>query len=61
MAISYTINSNKLNDLVKIGQTALKGNSNDAEHDALYEIVTKLRDFKNRGKKKSNRTDTQAP
>ena len=61
MSISYRINSNKLNDLVKVGQTALKGNSNDAEHDALYEIVIKLRELKNRGKNKSNRTGLQAP
>lgn len=55
------MSAKKLNDLVRIGQTALKGNSNDAEHDALYEIVIKLKELKGRGKKKSNRADLQAP
>ncbi len=29
-------------DIIKVGRNALRGDSNDAEHDALYEIVTTL-------------------
>ena len=40
--MSYIIDSETLRDLIKTGQKALKGDSNDAEHDALYEIVITL-------------------
>jgi hypothetical protein len=40
--MTYTLTSEILRDIVETGQAALKGDSNDAEYDALYEIVTYL-------------------
>lgn len=48
------IDSETLHDLIRMGRKALKGDSNDAEHDALYEIVTTLESLHDEGKKKSN-------
>lgn len=38
------IDRDTLANLVREGETALEGQSNDAEHDALHEIVTVLRE-----------------
>ena len=59
--MSYTIDSEILRDLIKTGQKALKGDSNDAEHDALYEIVVTLETLKPEGKRKSKRPDAKSP
>ena len=40
--MKHIIDSETLFDLIKAGRKALRGDSNDAEHDALYEIVTTL-------------------
>ena len=49
--MSYTIDSDRLRDLIETGRKALKGDSNDAEHDALYEIITTLETLQPEGKK----------
>ena len=54
--MSYTIDSDTLRDLIKTGKTALNGNSNDAEHDALYEIIVTLEMLKPESKRKAKRT-----
>ena len=41
--MSHVIPSTTLRHLLAIGKKALKGDSNDAEHDALYEIVEELK------------------
>lgn len=41
--MSHVIPSNTLRYLLAIGKKALRGDSNDAEHDALYEIVEELK------------------
>lgn len=40
--MNYIIDSKILDHLIKIGQEALDGDSNDDEHDALYTIVQEL-------------------
>ena len=40
--MNSSIETETLLGLIKIGRAALTGNSNDAEHDALFEIVTAL-------------------
>jgi hypothetical protein len=41
--MSQVIPPDTLRHLLAIGQKALRGDSNDAEHDALYEIVEALK------------------
>ena len=55
------LNSETLRDLIKTGRKALRGDSNDAEHDALYEIVTTLETIKPESKKTSKRPDAKNP
>ena len=38
----HAIDSEILCKIVKVGREALNGDSNDAEHDALYEIVSTI-------------------
>ena len=57
----YFIDSVTLHDLIKTGQQALKGASNDAEHDALYEIVSALEALEPAVKKESNRAPAKSP
>lgn len=40
--MNYLIDSQTLIELIQTGQKALSGESNDAEHDALYEIILHL-------------------
>ena len=55
--MTYLIDSETLRNLIKTGRMALKGDSNDAEHDALYEIVTSLEVLQSEGKSNSKRQD----
>ena len=59
--MSYFIDSAKLRDLIKTGQKALKGDSNDAEHDALYEIIVTLEALKPTSKRKSKPPVANSP
>lgn len=59
--MAHTINSDILHDLIKTGKKALRGNSNDAEHDALYEIVEMLETLHAEAQKKSKRPDAKSP
>ena len=47
--MSHVIPSTTLRHLLAIGKKALKGDSNDAEHDALYEIVEELKTIRAQG------------
>ena len=49
--MTYIIPAQTLNALLKIGNRALNGDSNDAEHDALYELVEALEEVKGLGRK----------
>ena len=40
--MNHTIDSKTLRCLIKTGRSALDGDSNDAEHDALYLIIEAL-------------------
>jgi len=53
--MAYIIDSETLDDLISTGRKALKGNSNDAEHDALYEIVETLEMLQADANKEPNR------
>jgi len=55
----YTIDSDRLRVLIKTGRKALRGDSNDAEHDALYEIVATLETLRPEGKGKPKRPDAK--
>ena len=55
----YTIDSDRLRDLLKAGRKALKDDSNDAEHDALYEIVMTLETLRPEAKGKHKRPDAK--
>ena len=55
------IDSKTLRSLIKTGQKALNGDSNDAEHDALFEIVMILETLKPERKRKSIRPVTKRP
>jgi hypothetical protein len=57
--MAYTVDSETLRYLIKTGQKALAGDSNDAEHDALYEIVMFLETMPPEGKKKSKRPNVK--
>ncbi|MFO1490743.1 MAG: hypothetical protein U1F77_01945 [Kiritimatiellia bacterium] len=48
--MSHVIPSNTLRHLLAIGKKALRGDSNDTEHDALYEIVEELKTIQAQGK-----------
>ena len=56
----YIIDSETLRDLITVGQKALKGDSNDAEHDALYKIVMTLETLLPDGKRKPKRADAKS-
>jgi len=58
--MAYTIDSKTLRDLIKVGQKALKGDSNDAEHDALYLILMTLKTLRPKSKKISKRPDAKS-
>ena len=58
--MAHIIDSEKLRDLIKTGQKALKGDSNDAEHDALYEIVMTLETLQPEDKNNSKRPDAKS-
>ncbi len=58
--MTHVIDSETLRDLVKTGQQALKGDSNDAEHDALYKIVVSLETIKAERKRKSKQPDAKS-
>lgn len=60
-AMPYTIDSDRLRDLIKTGRKALKGDSNDAEHDALYEIVVTLETLRPKGNGQPKRPDAKLP
>ena len=47
--MSHVIPSSTLRHLLAIGKKALKGDSNDAEHDALHEIVEELKTIRAQG------------
>lgn len=55
------IGTEMLLDLIEKGRKALLGNSNDAEHDALYEIVTSLEVLRPEDKRQSKRLDEKGP
>ena len=55
----HIIDSQKLRSLIKTGQKALKGDSNDAEHDALYEIVAALESLETEDTKDSERPNVK--
>ena len=57
--MAYIIDCETLRDLVKTGRKALRGDSNDAEHDALYEIVKSLETLQPEGKRKPKRPDVK--
>ena len=59
--MAYIIDCETLRDLVKTGRKALRGDSNDAEHDALYEIVTHLDMIRPDGKRKPKRQIAKQP
>ena len=59
--MNRTIDSERLRSIIKTGRKALNGDSNDAEHDALYEIVLTLETLKPERKKKSVRPDAKSP
>lgn len=59
--MTHIIESETLRDMIKTGQKALRGNSNDAEHDALYEIVQILGTLQPQSKKKSNPPEPEYP
>lgn len=59
--MAYIIDSETLRDLVKVGRKALRGDSNDAEHDALYEIVASLETLQPEGKTKTKHPDPKIP
>jgi hypothetical protein len=59
--MAYTIDSATMQHLIETGKKALKGDSNDAEHDALYEIVLILETFEPERKRKSKRSDAKSP
>ena len=48
--MSHVIPSSTLRHLLAIGKKALRGDSNDAEHDALYHIVEELKTIQAQGK-----------
>ena len=60
LTMAYTIDSETLRYLIKTGQKALAGDSNDAEHDALYEIVMTLETLQPEDKKNSKRPDAKS-
>ena len=45
----YLIPYKTLRYLLAVGNKALRGDSNDAEHDALYEIVEELKTIRAQG------------
>jgi hypothetical protein len=51
----HVIRPNKLRDLIATGKKALRGDSNDAEHDALHLIVEGLEMIRSQAKGKSKR------
>ncbi|GDX08308.1 hypothetical protein LBMAG57_00790 [Verrucomicrobiota bacterium] len=53
--MSHIIHSDTLRYLLEIGMKALKGDSNDAEHDALYLIVEMLETVQAQPKGQSKR------
>lgn len=57
----YMIDFEILSDLVKAGRKALRGDSNDLEHDALYEIVTALESLRPEGERKSKHPHAKRP
>lgn len=57
--MTHTIDSETLLELIKTGQKALKGDSNDAEHDALFEIVTTLETLQPAWNEKSKGADAK--
>ncbi len=57
--MAYTIDSESLRYLIKTGQKALAGDSNDAEHDALYEIVMFLDVIQPDSKRKPKRLNAK--
>ena len=59
--MTHFIESETLRDLIKTGQKALRGDSNDAEHDALYEIVQTLETLQPQSKKKSKPPEPEGP
>ena len=59
--MAYIIDCETLRDLVKTGRKALRGDANDAEHDALYEIVKSLETLQLEGKKKPKRPEAKSP
>ena len=59
--MAYLIAFETMRDLLKTGRKALKGDSNDAEHDALYEIVMMLETLRPEGKGKPKRPDAKRP
>ena len=59
--MSYLIDSETFRDLIETGQKALKGDSNDAEHDALYEIIITLEALKPTSKRESKPPVVNSP
>ena len=49
-----TIDSETLCGLIKMGRKALNGDSNDAEHDALHQIVESLEALQDKEKSDSS-------
>ena len=58
--MNYVIDSQTLSELLKTGRRALNGDSNDAEHDALYEIVAVLETLDPEVAKEANYSDAQS-
>ena len=59
--MSHVIPSTTLRHLLAIGKKALKGDSNDAEHDALYEIVEELKSIQVQGKAEAEHEKGKRP
>jgi hypothetical protein len=59
--MTHIIDSETLSGLIATGQRALNGDSNDAEHDALYEIVMILETIQSEAGEKSKQLSAEEP
>lgn len=59
-AMDYIIDSETLRYLLVTGRKALRGDSNDAEHDALYAIVEMLDKIRSESEQKLKRADQRS-
>jgi hypothetical protein len=57
--MNHCIDAKKLRLLAKMGRSALDGDSNDAEHDALYLIVEALEAIKLESNRRAGRPSSK--